>query len=105
VKMMSLIDYLMITPTQYHSFFNAFISFQAFNREMDEIARLQQAYAVPDAELRARLQRASRDYIIPKYKEFYDKYSGVSFTKNSDKYIKYTPASVTDIIDNFFDVA
>lgn len=72
---------------------------------MDEISRLQQGYAVPDPELRTKLQRASRDYIIPKYREFYDKYSNAQFTKNAEKYVRYTPQNVTDLIDNFFDVA
>jgi len=72
---------------------------------MDEISRLQQAYAVPDIELRTSLRRASRDYIIPKYREFFDKYSNVPFTKNTEKYVKYTSNNVADLIDNFFDVA
>lgn len=72
---------------------------------MEEISRLQQNYAVPDPELRSNLQKASKDYIVPKYREFYDKYSRVSFTKNTDKYVKYTPDAVADLIDNFFDVA
>lgn len=72
---------------------------------MDEISRLQQSYAVPDAELRSKLQRASREYIVTKYKEFYGKYSSVSFTKNPEKYVKFTPNNVADMIDNFFDVA
>ncbi len=72
---------------------------------MDEISRLQQGYSVPDPELRLKLQRASRDYIIPKYKEFYDKYSHVQFTKNSEKYVRFNPNNVADLIDNFFDIA
>ncbi|OXA43675.1 exocyst complex component 7 [Folsomia candida] len=76
--------------------------FSAFNREMDEISRLQQGYSVPDPELRTQLQKASRDYIIPKYKEFFDKYSNVPFTKNTEKYVRFTPMSVADNIDTFF---
>ncbi|CAG7734562.1 unnamed protein product, partial [Allacma fusca] len=57
--------------------------FSAFNREMDEIGRLQQTYAVPDSELRTTLRRASQKYIGPKYREFYDKYANVQFTKNA----------------------
>lgn len=69
---------------------------------MDEISRLQQGYSVPDPELRTQLQKASRDYIIPKYKEFFDKYSNVPFTKNTEKYVRFTPMSVADNIDTFF---
>jgi exocyst complex protein 7 len=72
---------------------------------MEEIYRLQQSYAVPDAELRATLRYESRNNIYPKYKEFYDKYAGVSFTKNPEKYIKHTPESIATLIDSFFDVS
>ena len=72
---------------------------------MDEISRLQQSYAVPDSELRTNLRRASQLYIGPKYRDFYDKYSNVPFTKNNDKYIKYQPKDVAAIIDSFFDVS
>ena len=43
--------------------------------------------------------------ILPKYNSFYDKYVNVQFSKNTDKYIKYTPAQVSGLIDSFFDVA
>jgi exocyst complex protein 7 len=55
--------------------------FAAFNREMDEICRLQQTYAVPDAELRTTLRRVTRDHIYPRYQEFYEKYAATPFTK------------------------
>ena len=72
---------------------------------MDEIVRLQQSYAVPDAELRSTLQKASQQYIGPKYREFFDKYAHVPFTKNPEKYVKYNPDDVEARIQNFFDVS
>lgn len=79
--------------------------FAAFNKEMEEISRLQQLYAVPDAELRDSLRKASRDYICVKYRDFFDKYANVQFTKNLEKYVKYRPADVAAAIENFFDVS
>ena len=33
------------------------------------------------------------------------RYSGVAFSRNTDKYVKYTPAEVGSLMDKFFDVA
>ncbi|KDR13019.1 exocyst complex component 7 isoform X1 [Zootermopsis nevadensis] len=79
--------------------------FAGFNKEMEEIARVQRSYSIPDVELRESLKRDNKEYILPKYHAFYEKYSTVPFTKNPEKYIKYAPAQVSALIDRFFDVA
>ncbi|CAL8096519.1 unnamed protein product [Orchesella dallaii] len=79
--------------------------FAAFNKEIGEISRLQQLYAVPDTELRNSLRKASRDYICTKYKDFFEKYANVQFTKNVEKYVKHQPEDVASLIENFFDVS
>lgn len=79
--------------------------FTGFNRELEELYRVQKAYAVPDVELRESLKRDNKEFVLPKYKLFYDKYSALPFTKNPDKYLKYTPLQVSNLIDQFFDAA
>ncbi|GIY12561.1 exocyst complex component 7 [Caerostris extrusa] len=79
--------------------------FTGFNKEMDEITRTQKAYAVPDVELRESLKRDNKEFILPKYTMFYEKYVDAGFTKNADKYIKYTPQDIWNTIDTFFDAA
>ncbi|KAH6941018.1 hypothetical protein HPB50_012060 [Hyalomma asiaticum] len=79
--------------------------FTGFNRELEELYRVQKAYAVPDVELRESLKRDNKEFVLPKYKIFYDKYVSVPFTKNPDKYLKYTPLQVSNLIDQFFDAA
>ncbi|KAH7970301.1 hypothetical protein HPB49_002387 [Dermacentor silvarum] len=79
--------------------------FTGFNRELEELYRVQKAYAVPDVELRESLKRDNKEFVLPKYKMFYDKYVSVPFTKNPDKYLKYTPLQVSNLIDQFFDAA
>ncbi|CAL1271954.1 unnamed protein product [Larinioides sclopetarius] len=79
--------------------------FAGFNKEMEEITRTQKAYAVPDVELRESLKRDNKEFIIPKYTMFYEKYIDAGFTKNTDKYIKYTPQDISNVIDTFFDAA
>nr|XP_042907504.1 exocyst complex component 7 [Parasteatoda tepidariorum] len=79
--------------------------FSGFNKEMEEITRTQKAYAVPNIELREGLKRDNKEFILPKYTMFYEKYIDAGFTKNTDKYIKYTPQDVSNTIDTFFDAA
>ncbi|CAG2110908.1 unnamed protein product [Medioppia subpectinata] len=79
--------------------------FAGFNKEIEEIHRIQMSFAIPDLELRESLKQENKDYIIPKYKLFFEKYVNMNFTKNIDKYIKYTPERVALIIDSFFDSA
>uniref|UniRef100_A0A1B6GH39 Exocyst complex component 7 n=1 Tax=Cuerna arida TaxID=1464854 RepID=A0A1B6GH39_9HEMI len=79
--------------------------FSGFNKEMEEISRTQRGYSIPDVELREGLKRDNKEYILPKYSAFYDKYSTLYFTKNPEKYVKYTPEQVAALLDHFFDVA
>lgn len=79
--------------------------FAGFNKEIDEIAKVQRGYSIPDIELRESIKRDNKELIIPKYNAFYNKYGCVQFTKNPDKYIKHKPDEVSAIIDRFFDVA
>jgi len=79
--------------------------FAGFNKEMEEITRTQKAYAVPDVELRESLKRDNKEFILPKYTMFYEKYIDAGFTKNIDKYIKYKPSDISNTIDTFFDAA
>ena len=78
---------------------------QGFNKEMDELYRTQKAYAVPDLDLRETLKRDNRDFVLPKYRTFLRKYVGVPFTKNLDKYHRYTEKDVIGFINKFFDSA
>ncbi|CAH1716975.1 unnamed protein product [Aphis gossypii] len=79
--------------------------FSGFNKEIEEILKLQRGYTIPDVELREGLKRDNKEFVLPKYSAFYDKFSQSSFTKNPEKYVKYTPAQVSAMLDRFFDVA
>ncbi|KAG1684836.1 Exocyst complex component 7 [Nymphon striatum] len=79
--------------------------FTGFNKEIEEICRIQKGYAIPDVELRETMKRDNKEYILPKFQMFYDKYSNIHFTKNTDKYLKFTPRKVDGFINEFFDAA
>jgi exocyst complex protein 7 len=49
------------------------LCFQGFNKEMEEIAKVQRSYSIPDVELRESLKRDNKEYILPKYHAFYEK--------------------------------
>ena len=79
--------------------------FQGFNKELEEICRVQKGYAIPDSELREVLKRDNRDFVLPKYQAFFGKFAILNFTKNPEKYIKFKPEDVISRINNFFDAA
>ncbi|XP_030840081.1 exocyst complex component 7 isoform X2 [Strongylocentrotus purpuratus] len=78
--------------------------FKGFNTELEDLHRTQRAYAIPDIILRDAVRRDNRDFIVPQYSQFRDKYFNANFTKNPEKYIKYTPDNVKDLLDKFFDL-
>ncbi|WAQ95596.1 EXOC7-like protein [Mya arenaria] len=73
--------------------------FTGFNKELDEILRTQKGYAIPDTELRTQMKKDNIEFIVPAYRIFLEKYRKLNFTKNPDKYIKYTVENVEDIIE------
>lgn len=79
--------------------------FTGFNKELEEIYRIQKSYAIPDPELRQSLKQENKNYILPMYQMFHDKYTRLNFTKNPDKYIKYSVDDVGRMIDKFFDAS
>ncbi|CAG0879845.1 unnamed protein product [Darwinula stevensoni] len=79
--------------------------FLGFNREVEEIGRIQRHYSIPDPELRESLKRDNKEFILPAYQTFFDRYARLPFTKNPAKYVKYSPVDISQLIDNFFDIA
>lgn len=79
--------------------------FAGFNKEIEDISKVQRGYSIPDIELRESIKRDNKELVIPKYNKFYNKYSNVQFTKNPEKYIKFSIDQVSAIIDRLFDVA
>ncbi|XP_012259118.2 exocyst complex component 7 [Athalia rosae] len=79
--------------------------FVGFTRELDEAAKSQRSYSVPDPRLREELRQALRHSLLPLYTVFHNKYRGTSFSKNPAKHAKYTPDQVSSLIGMFFDAA
>ncbi|KAM3958226.1 exocyst complex component 7 [Aphomia sociella] len=79
--------------------------FASFNREWEEATRAQRGYSVPDAELREALKRDNKQALLPPYTAFYDAASALPFSKNPDKYVKYSPVQIATQLDGYFDEA
>lgn len=78
---------------------------QGFNKELEEIYRIQKGYAIPDPELRQQLIHDNKAFLVPRYQIFYSKYSTLNFTKNRSKYVKYDVGAVEKMLDSFFDAS
>ena len=79
--------------------------FQGFNKELEEIYRIQKGYAIPDPELKQSLVEDNKKYIILRYQIFLNKFKNLNFTKNPQKYMKYTEEQVGELLEKFFDAS
>lgn len=76
--------------------------FKIFNTEFDESIRACKGFNVLDADLRQVLTGEIRSVIVPLYSRFHDKYVNTDFTKNKEKYIKYSKESIEKAIWDAF---
>uniref|UniRef100_A0A6G1SHS1 Exocyst complex component 7 n=1 Tax=Aceria tosichella TaxID=561515 RepID=A0A6G1SHS1_9ACAR len=77
--------------------------FTSFNKEFQELHRANRTYAVPDVELRIQLRNACKNEFLQYYQQFYNYHMSQDFSKNKEKYAKYTPESLAQMIDQFFE--
>lgn len=77
--------------------------FAGFNKDFQELHRLNMTYAVPDLELRTHLRESCKDLISSYYRPFYRHFAEQDFSKNKEKYLKFTPEVVECMIDQFFE--
>lgn len=72
---------------------------------MEDILKIQKGYAIPDQELREQMKKDNKDFIIPAFRMFLDKFKRLNFTKNPEKYIKYSVQDVAEVVDKLFDMS
>lgn len=76
--------------------------FKVFNTEFDESIKACKTFNVTDGDLRQALTSEIRSIIVPLYSRFHDKYVNTDFTKNKEKYIKYSKESIEKAIWDAF---
>ncbi|XP_034426924.1 exocyst complex component 7 isoform X11 [Hippoglossus hippoglossus] len=79
--------------------------FKGFNDGLDELCKTQKGWAIPDKEQRDFIRRAQRRVVSDTYRAFLQRCANVSFTKNPEKYHKYRPEEVEEMIEKLFDTS
>ncbi|KAM9296354.1 exocyst complex component 7 isoform 8-T8 [Gastrophryne carolinensis] len=80
--------------------------YKGFNEGLEEICKIQKSWAIPDKKQRERIRQAQKRIVQDAYGNFLQKYgNGVHFTKNPEKYIKYSVDQVGDMIERLFDTS
>ncbi|NXX86240.1 EXOC7 protein, partial [Urocolius indicus] len=79
--------------------------FKGFNDGLEELCKMQKAWAIPDMEQRDKIRRAQKTIVKETYGAFLNRYGNVPFTKNPEKYIKYQVDQVGEMIEKLFDTS
>ncbi|XP_032648749.1 exocyst complex component 7 isoform X7 [Chelonoidis abingdonii] len=79
--------------------------FKGFNDGLEELCKIQKAWAIPDIEQRDKIRKAQKNIVKETYSAFLHRYGNVPFTKNPEKYIKYRVDQVGEMIEKLFDTS
>ncbi|XP_062361999.1 exocyst complex component 7 isoform X6 [Cinclus cinclus] len=79
--------------------------FKGFNDGLEELCKIQKAWAIPDMEQRDKIRQAQKTIVKETYGAFLNRYGNVPFTKNPEKYIKYQVDQVGEMIEKLFDTS
>ncbi|XP_030645552.1 exocyst complex component 7-like [Chanos chanos] len=79
--------------------------FKRFNDGLEGMCRTQKVWAMPDQEQRDVLLHTLKSSICQDYRTFLERYGHVTFTKHPEKYHKYSPEQVEDMIGQLFDLS
>ncbi|NXQ16682.1 EXOC7 protein, partial [Peucedramus taeniatus] len=79
--------------------------FKGFNDGLEELCKIQKAWAIPDTEQRDKIRRAQKTIVKETYGAFLNRFGNVPFTKNPEKYIKYQVDQVGEMIEKLFDTS
>ncbi|KAG7460189.1 hypothetical protein MATL_G00219020 [Megalops atlanticus] len=79
--------------------------FKGFNDGLEELCKIQKVWAIPDQEQRDAIRQAQKTVVSEAYQAFLHRYSNIAFTKNPEKYHKYRPEQVEDMIERLFDTS
>uniref|UniRef100_A0A8C2C050 Exocyst complex component 7 n=1 Tax=Cyprinus carpio TaxID=7962 RepID=A0A8C2C050_CYPCA len=79
--------------------------FKGFNDGLEELCKIQQGWAVPDKEQRDAIRQAQKRVVSEAYRAFLQRCANISFTKNPEKYHRYSAEQVEEMIDKLFDTS
>ncbi|XP_030195748.1 exocyst complex component 7 isoform X9 [Gadus morhua] len=79
--------------------------FKGFNDGLEELCKTQKGWAIPDKEQRDFIRQAQKRVVSEGYRAFLHRCANIQFTKNPEKYHKYRPEQVEDMIERLFDTS
>uniref|UniRef100_A0A3B3XFW5 Exocyst complex component 7 n=1 Tax=Poecilia mexicana TaxID=48701 RepID=A0A3B3XFW5_9TELE len=79
--------------------------FKGFNDGLEELCKIQKGWAIPDKEQRDYIRQSQRKIVSDAYRAFLHRCANISFTKNPEKYHKYRPEEVEEMIEKLFDTS
>ncbi|KAL6475817.1 hypothetical protein MHYP_G00168570 [Metynnis hypsauchen] len=79
--------------------------FKGFNDGLEELCKIQKVWAIPDKEQRDAIRQAQKRLVSETYRAFLQRCANIPFTKNPEKYHKYSPEQVEDMIEKLFDTS
>ncbi|XP_038591256.1 exocyst complex component 7 isoform X1 [Micropterus salmoides] len=79
--------------------------FKGFNDGLEELCKIQKGWAIPDKEQRDFIRQSQKKVVSDVYRAFLQRCANISFTKNPEKYHKYRPEEVEEMIERLFDTS
>ncbi|KAM9831584.1 exocyst complex component 7 isoform 5-T5 [Neosynchiropus ocellatus] len=79
--------------------------FKGFNDGLEELCKIQKGWAIPDKEQRDFIRQSQKKEVSEAYRTFLQRCANISFTKNPEKYHKYRPEEVEEMIERLFDTS
>ncbi|XP_037547216.1 exocyst complex component 7 isoform X4 [Nematolebias whitei] len=79
--------------------------FKGFNDGLEELCKIQKGWAIPDKDQRDFIRQAQKKVVSEAYRSFVHRCANISFTKNPEKYHKYRPEEVEEMIEKLFDTS
>ncbi|XP_024140384.1 exocyst complex component 7 isoform X12 [Oryzias melastigma] len=79
--------------------------FKGFNDGLEELCKIQKGWAIPDKDQRDFIRQAQKRVVSEAYRAFLQRCTNISFTKNPEKYHKYRPEEVEEMIEKLFDTS
>ncbi|KAK5623848.1 Exocyst complex component 7 [Crenichthys baileyi] len=79
--------------------------FKGFNDGLEELCKIQKGWAIPDKEQRDFIRQSQKKIVSDAYRAFLQRCANISFTKNPEKYLKYRPEEVEEMIEKLFDTS
>uniref|UniRef100_A0A0N5A934 Exocyst complex component 7 n=1 Tax=Syphacia muris TaxID=451379 RepID=A0A0N5A934_9BILA len=76
-----------------------------FNNEFEKVIATQKGYCISDVKVAQNVKERIKKLVVEPYTEFYTRLTHSAFSKNLEKYVKFTPDSLEIVIDRLFDVS